>query len=63
MKWIETLKKFNTGKGESCVPRKGTQEHKEVLRIMQGATLYTNIKSWRHILGGKFGGGVNAWKV
>ena len=45
MKWIEALKKFNTGKGEWCVPRKGTREHKEVLSIMQGTTLYTNTRS------------------
>ena len=45
MKWIEALKKFNAGKGEWCVPRKGTREHKEVLSIMQGATLYTNTRS------------------
>jgi hypothetical protein len=45
MKWIEVLKKFNAGKGEWCVPRKGTREHKEVLSIMQGATVYTNTRS------------------
>ena len=45
MKWIEALKKFNAGKGEWCVPRKGTREHKEVLSIMQGATVYTNTRS------------------
>ena len=45
MKWIEALKKFNAGKGEWCVPRKGTREHKEVLSIVQGATLYTNTRS------------------
>ncbi len=45
MKWIEDLKKFNAGKGEWCVPRKGTREHKEVLSIMQGSTLYTNTRS------------------
>jgi hypothetical protein len=37
MKWIEVLKKFNEGKGELCVPKKGKREHKEVLSIMQGA--------------------------
>jgi hypothetical protein len=45
MKWIEALKKFNVGKGEWCIPRKGSREHKEVLSIMQGATLYTNTRS------------------
>ncbi len=45
MKWIESLKKFNVGKGEWCIPRKGSREHKEVLSIMQGATLYTNTRS------------------
>ena len=45
MKWIEALKKFNAGKGEWCIPRKGSREHKEVLSIMQGATLYTNTRS------------------
>jgi hypothetical protein len=28
MKWIEALKKFNAGKGEWCVPKKGTREQK-----------------------------------
>jgi hypothetical protein len=34
MKWVEALKKFNSGKGEWCVPRKGTQEYDEVMSIM-----------------------------
>ena len=54
MKWIEALKKFNAGKGEWCVPRKGTREHKEVLSIMQGATLYT-LSLAQNRLGGKKG--------
>jgi hypothetical protein len=29
MKWIEVLKKFNSGKGEWCIPRKGSRDHKE----------------------------------
>ena len=45
MKWIEALKKFNARKGEWCVPKKGTREHKEVLSIMQGATVSTNTRS------------------
>ena len=45
MKRIEALKKLNAGEGEWCVPKKGTREHKEVLSIMQGATLYTNTRS------------------
>ena len=45
MKWIEVLKKFNSSKGEWCIPRKGSREHKEVLSIMQGETLYTNTRS------------------
>ena len=45
MKWIEALKKFHAGKGEWCIPRTGTREHKEVMSIMQGATLYTNTRS------------------
>ena len=45
MKWVEALKKFNDGKGAWCIPRKGSREHKEVLSIMQGATLYTNTRS------------------
>jgi hypothetical protein len=45
MKWIEVLKKFNDGKGEWCIPRKGSREHKEVLSIMQGVTLHTNTRS------------------
>jgi hypothetical protein len=35
----------STLEGEWCVPKKGTREHKEVLSIMQGATLYTNTRS------------------
>ena len=34
MKWVEALKKFNSGKGEWCVPRKGTREYDEVMSIM-----------------------------
>jgi hypothetical protein len=34
MKWMEALKKFNAGKGEWCVPKKGTREHVEVRSIM-----------------------------
>jgi len=45
MKWIVALKKFNAGKGEWCVPKKGTREHKVVLSIMRGATVYTNTRS------------------
>ena len=45
MKWIEALKKFNAGKGEWCVPKKGTPEHEEVLSLMPGATVYTNTRS------------------
>ena len=45
MKWIEALKKFNAGKGERCIPRKGSREHKKVLSTMQGATVYTNTRS------------------
>ena len=33
MKWIEALKIYNAGK-TWCVPRKGTPEHAEVMRIM-----------------------------
>ncbi len=42
MKWMEALKKFNAGKGEWCVPKKGTREHAEVISIMQGNTVYTS---------------------
>ena len=44
MKWMEALKKFNAGKGEWCVPKKGTREHKEVMSIMNGKTLYTGTR-------------------
>ena len=44
MKWMDALRKFNAGKGEWCVPRKGTREHKEVMSIMHGATLYTGTR-------------------
>ncbi len=45
MKWVETLKYFNNVKGSWCIPRQGSREHKEVLSIMQGATVYTNTRS------------------
>ena len=41
---MDALKKFNAGKGELCVPRKGTREHKEVMSIMHGTTLYTGTR-------------------
>ena len=44
MKWMEALKKFNAGKGEWCVPKKGTLEHAEVISIMQGNTVYANTR-------------------
>jgi hypothetical protein len=44
MKWMEALKKFNAGKGEWCVPKKGTREHAEVISIMQGNTVYTSTR-------------------
>ena len=44
MKWMEALKKFKAGKGEWCVPKKGTREHAEVISIMQGNTVYTSTR-------------------
>jgi len=36
MKWIEALAEFNSHREAWCVPRKGTPEHAEVVRIMGG---------------------------
>lgn len=36
MKWIDALKAYNAKKGGWCVPKKGTPEHAEVLKIMKG---------------------------
>ncbi len=44
MNWVEALKKFNAGKKEWCVPKKGSREHAEVMSIMQGNTVYTNTR-------------------
>ena len=32
--WTDALKKWNTGKSLWCVPRKGTKEYAEVMRLM-----------------------------
>jgi hypothetical protein len=32
--WIESLKKWNEGKGTWCIPRRGSPGHAEVLKIM-----------------------------
>lgn len=32
--WILALKEFNKGKGEWCVPRKGSPEYNEIKKIM-----------------------------
>ena len=38
MRWIDALKMYNERKGGSwCVPRKGTPEHAEVLKIMKSS--------------------------
>lgn len=36
MKWIDALAEFNSHREAWCVPRKGTPEHAEVIRIMGG---------------------------
>ncbi len=44
MKWMEALKKYNAGKDKWCVPKKGSREHKEVMSIMHGETVYTGTR-------------------
>lgn len=35
MKYIEALKKYNEGKDKWCTPRKGTEDHKKILKMMK----------------------------
>jgi len=35
MKYIEALKKYNEGKDRWCTPRKGTEDHKKILKMMK----------------------------
>ena len=45
MKWLEALKTWNASKGGSwCVPKKGSPEHQEVLKIMRGEVTPTEKK-------------------
>ena len=37
MKWLEALKHYNAGRGSYCIPKKGSPEHAEVVKIMGGA--------------------------
>lgn len=32
--WIDALKKYNEGKGTWCLPKKGSEEHAEVMALM-----------------------------
>jgi hypothetical protein len=34
MKWTDALKIWNEGKGIWCIPRKGTEAHAEVMKIL-----------------------------
>ena len=34
--WIQSLKEFNQGKTEWCIPKKGSAEHEQVKAIMKG---------------------------
>lgn len=36
MKWTDALKIWNEGKGTWCIPRKGTEAHSEVMKIVNG---------------------------
>jgi hypothetical protein len=36
MKWTDALKIWNEGKGTWCVPKKGTEAHAEVMKIVNG---------------------------
>jgi len=35
MKYIEALKKYNEGKDKWCTPRKGTEDHQKILKMMK----------------------------
>jgi len=35
MKYIDALKKYNEGKDKWCTPRKGTEDHKKILKMMK----------------------------
>jgi hypothetical protein len=34
MKWTDALKIWNQGKGTWCIPKKGTEDHAEVMKIV-----------------------------
>lgn len=36
MSWVEALKQWNTKNTHWCIPRKGTEDYNEVVRIMKG---------------------------
>jgi hypothetical protein len=36
MKYIDALKKYNEGKDKWCTPRKGTEDYKKILKLMNG---------------------------
>ena len=43
MKWIEALKKYNQGKEEWCIPKKGSNEYNQVMNIMKPEEKIENI--------------------
>jgi len=38
MKYIDALKKYNEGKDKWCTPRKGTEDYKKILKLMNGTS-------------------------
>ena len=36
MKWVEALKIYNSNRGMWCVPKKGTDDYNDVMKIMKG---------------------------
>ena len=38
MKYIDALKKYNEGKDRWCTPRKGTEDYKKILKLMNGTS-------------------------
>jgi hypothetical protein len=46
MKYFEALKIYNDGKPAWCSPRKGTEEYKKVIAIMNGKSPKSSPKSW-----------------
>ena len=45
MKYIDALKKYNEGKDKWCTPRKGTEDYKKILKLMNGTSVASSASS------------------